>query len=124
MLRIISLLVNITKALRIIKLTYKRLIHCKTTKYLSKTQIRHCRMTSVWLCLVVGLLVLQRGGNKTDFVSSCQGCHIMLTDAVLRHRTSQIYKKELQTPAGRKVISKIGSDLVVPSSHAVKLVTA
>ena len=48
----------------------------------------------------------------------------MLTDAVLRHRTSRKYKKELQTPAGRKIISKIGSDLVAPSSPAVKLVTA
>jgi hypothetical protein len=48
----------------------------------------------------------------------------MVTGVVLRHRTSQKYKKELQTPAGRKIISKIGSDLVAPSSRAVKLVTA
>lgn len=48
----------------------------------------------------------------------------MVTGVVLRHRTSQKYKKELQTPAGRKIISKIGSDLAAPSSPAVKLVTA
>jgi len=82
-------------------------------------------MTNVWLWLVVGLLVFPLGGNKTEWIRfSLPRLPCYADRRVLRHRTSQKYKKELQTPAGRKIISKIGSDLVAPSSPAVKLVTA
>jgi hypothetical protein len=78
-----------------------------------------------WLCLVVSLLVLSLGGNKTEWIcSSLPSLPCYGDRRVLRHRTSQKYKNKLETPAGRKIISKIGSDLVVPSSHAVKSVTA
>jgi hypothetical protein len=74
--------------------------------------------------LLVSLCCRLKGTKPNEFVSPCQDCHVMLTGAVLRHHTSQKYKKEIQTPAGRKIISKIGSDLVAPSSPAVTLVTA
>lgn len=92
-LRLISLLINITKAL-------------KSTARPQRICLK-LRLGTVELLmfgsdlLLISLCSRLEGTKPNEFVSPCQDCHVMLTDAVLRHKN--IFKK-IQTPAGRKVI--------------------